>query len=189
MQSVTSQYSESSQRDLASASPPPPHETRPTTTTSSYQNLPRGAAIAAASYGADAASSRHSLDRLSATPPPPPLPKRGEGPVLAGAAAEGRFDGHFTKYLKQQQQQQCYEEPQLARLGSPLRDNFVERVMGEPATALSPASIPLDLSKKKQPESSFRFVFYLRCVVWKFVIRINVYRYQGTYINSFPIKI
>jgi hypothetical protein len=166
MPSVTSQYSESSQRDLASASPPPPppnaHETRPTTTTSSYQNLPRGAAIAAASYGAEAASSRHSLDRLSATPPPPPLPKRGEAPVLAGAAAEGRFDGHFTKYLKQQQQQQqqqCYEEPQLARMGSPLRDNFVERVMGEPATALSPASIPLDLSKKKQPESSFRLSF------------------------------
>jgi hypothetical protein len=171
MPSVTSQYSESSQRDLASASPPPP----PPNATSSYQNLPRGAAIAAASYVADAASSRHSLDRLSATPPPPPLPKRGEGPVLAGAAAEGRFDGHFTKYLKQQQQQQqqqqCYEEPQLARLGSPLRDNFVERMMGEPATALSPASIPLDLSKKKQPESSFRFVFYLPCVLWTFVIR------------------
>jgi hypothetical protein len=151
--------------------------------------LPRGAAIAAASYGADAASSRHSLDRLSATPPP--LPKRGEAPVLAGAAAEGRFDGHFTKYLKQQQQQQqqqqCYEEPQLARLGSPLRDNFVERVMGEPATALSPASIPLDLSKKKQPESSFRLSFYLPCVVWKFVIRISEYRYQGILI-PFPLK-
>jgi hypothetical protein len=180
MPSVTSQYSESSQRDLASASPPPPHETRPTTTVSSYQNLPRGAAIAAASYGPDAASSRHSLDRLSATPPPPPLPKRGEAPVLAGAAAEGRFDGHFTKYLKQQQQQQqqCYEEPQLARLGSPLRDNFVERVMGEPATALSPASIPLDLSKKKQPESSFRLSI---TSIWTFVIRNILF--------PFPIKI
>jgi hypothetical protein len=121
-----------------------------------YQNLPTR--VGGGSFGGSDGSS--SLDRLSgsrdalqavsaATPPPPPLPKRGEG------SADGRFDGHFTKYLKQQQQPQCYDEPKPVRLGSPLRDNYVERVGGDPA-ALSPNSLPLDLSKKKKPDPVFR---------------------------------
>lgn len=169
MPSVTSQYSEGS-RELRSASPTILEKSAAASKymTTAYQNVPRSAAA----YGSDA-SSRHSLDRLSAsrdslmgasTPPPPPLPKRGEGLI----AAEGRFDGHFTSYLKQQQQQN-YEESKLSRLGSPLRDNFVDRAgggssglpdtaRGPPAptpAALSPSSVPLDLSKKKTA-SSFR---------------------------------
>ena len=172
MPSVTSQYSDGS-HELRSASPAAP-EPLPTTTaakyaTTAYHTVPTRVGAVSALYGSDGSSSRHSLDRLSAsrdslqatnaaTPPPPPLPKRGEGPL---AAAEGRFDGHFTKYLKQQQQPQCYDEPKPARLGSPLRDNYVERVgsaatLSEPA-ALSPASVPLDLSKKKKPDAVFRY--------------------------------
>jgi hypothetical protein len=162
--SVTSQYSDGS-RELRSVSPaavaPEMSLNSGVKYGAAYQNLPTR--VASGSYGgSDGSASRHSLDRLSgsrdalqaaATPPPPPLPKRGEG-----SSSEGRFDGHFTKYLKQQQPQ-CYDEPKPVRLGSPLRDNYVERgnaLLTEPAAALSPNSVPLDLSKKKKPEPVFR---------------------------------
>ena len=164
--SVTSQYSDAS-RDLRSVSP----------SDSPYGGPFQHGQRASAAHADGASVSRHSLDRLSssrdslqATATPPPLPKRGEGPTT-----ESRFDGHFTKYLKQQQPP-CYDEPKPARLGSPLRDNYVERAtvvaaavggaMGETAAAaisLSPASVPLDLSKKKKPDAVFRYRYHYRC--------------------------
>ena len=73
MPSVTSQYSDGS-HELRSASPAAP-EPLPTTTaakyaTTAYQTVPTRVGAVSALYGSDGSSSRHSLDRLSASRDP-----------------------------------------------------------------------------------------------------------------------
>jgi len=104
-----------------------------------YQNVPQPRS----GYNTD--TSRHSSDS-----PPPPIPKRGDG-GRGSLSAEGRFEGHFTSYIKQNSTE--YKLPS--------KDNYLEsdgeRVMSPSklvlssgsASALSPASTPLDLTKKK----------------------------------------
>jgi len=90
--------------------------------------------------------------KSSSGSPPPPLPRRGEAFSKGTLSAEGRFDGHFTNFMKQYRG----PEPGDKRLGSPLRDNYTDSTAGERVMSPSklqtqslPTPVPLDLTTKK----------------------------------------